>query len=255
MGQASTQEKGTKSSMMDADDDEILNNNNSKTTATTHHPTTSSTTSATSSNTVGSKNKINESIQIVSIEKENEEEYDYLVKVVLVGDYGVGKTSLAKKISQRGFTTQHQPTIGIDFVVCTLILNTKETVRLQLWDTAGQEKFKALASSFFRGADGIFVIADISEKSSFDRVPGFLEDGKKNCTDDVEFIFIASKTDLRSIGSSTQVLSEEDTKREFRKYDSQIPIIETSAKEDKNVEKALLTIIQRIYNKKKEAKK
>lgn len=82
-----------------------------------------------------------------------------------------------------------------------------------------------------------------------------MEDGKKNCTDDVEFIFIASKTDLRSIGSSTQVLSEEDTKREFRKYDSQIPIIETSAKEDKNVEKALLTIIQRIYNKKKEAKK
>ena len=146
MGNASTAEKGAKSSMFEGDDDEIINNStNSKqpNVATTSVPTTTS-------SSITSKNKINESIQIASIEKENEEEYDYLVKVVLVGDYGVGrfiyhdeilnniisswskfngpgKTSLAKKISQRGFTTQHQPTIGIDFVVCTLVLNTKET--------------------------------------------------------------------------------------------------------------------------------
>lgn len=94
--------------------------------------------------------------------------------------------------------------------------------------------------------------ADVSEKSSFERVPGFLSDGKKNCSEDVEFVFIASKVDLRLQKAS---LSEEETKLEFRKHDSSIPIIETSAKEDKNVEKALLTLMQRIYNRKKEAKR
>ncbi|KAG2393705.1 hypothetical protein C9374_007236 [Naegleria lovaniensis] len=248
MGQHSSSEKGTiGSAIMVGEDDDAPQQQQSNQTVTGGKGG-----ATTSSSGFVSKNKINESVQIVSIEKDNEDEYDFLVKVVLVGDYGVGKTSLAKKISQRGFTTQHQPTIGIDFVVCTLVLNTKETVRLQLWDTAGQEKFKALASSFFRGADGIFVIADVSEKSSFDRIPGFLEDGKKNCSSDVEFVFIASKIDLRT--QQLGVMTEPEAKNEFRKYDANIPIIETSAKEDKNVEKALLTIIQRIYNKKKEAK-
>ena len=87
MGNASTAEKGAKSSMFEGDDDEIINNStNSKqpNVATTSVPTTTS-------SSITSKNKINESIQIASIEKENEEEYDYLVKVVLVGDYGVGR--------------------------------------------------------------------------------------------------------------------------------------------------------------------
>ena len=102
-----------------------------------------------------------------------------------------------------------------------------------------------------------FTVADVSEKKSFDRIPGFLEDGKKNCTEDVQFVFIASKTDLRSSKSSVAndgIMSEVETRDEFRKYDPQIPIVETSAKEDTNVEKALLTLIQRIYDKKKQAK-
>ncbi|KAL9652250.1 hypothetical protein ABK040_011910 [Willaertia magna] len=204
-----------------------------------------------------SNSKINYDIKIESIKVDVEDEsYDFLIKIVLAGDFGVGKTSFSKYVSAKSFQTNHRPTVGIDFVTCTLTLNTKERIRVQVWDTAGQEKFSALSSSFYRGADAVFIFADISTPKSFERVPKLLEDARKNSNSNMEAIFLSSKKDLRLPNSSLKgdgIMNEEEVKNTFNNCDNSIPVIETSAKTGENIEQALLTMIQRVYNKKKVA--
>eukprot|EP01083_Nonionella_stella_P172877 594594_1 len=100
-------------------------------------------------------------------------EYDYLLKVVMVGDSGVGKSSLLKRFANRDFTGDYISTIGVDFEIKTLEIDGK-TVKLQIWDTAGQERFRTITSSYYRGAHGIIIVYDITDKESFDNVRQWL---------------------------------------------------------------------------------
>ena len=89
--------------------------------------------------------------------------YDYLIKLLVIGNSGVGKTNMLIKFCQNNFMTSHLTTIGIDFKIKTIIIG-KDKIRLQIWDTAGQQKFKTITQTYYRGAMGIVLTYSINER-------------------------------------------------------------------------------------------
>jgi len=96
-------------------------------------------------------------------------DYDYLFKLVLIGDSGVGKSCLLLRFADDNFTDSYISTIGVDFRFRTITID-KKTVKLQIWDTAGQERFRTITSAYYRGADGIIMVYDVTSSESFDHV-------------------------------------------------------------------------------------
>ncbi|KAJ8538363.1 hypothetical protein K7X08_014903 [Anisodus acutangulus] len=96
-------------------------------------------------------------------------DYDYLIKLLLIGDSGVGKSCLLLRFSDGSFTTSFITTIGIDFKIRTIELDGKR-IKLQIWDTAGQERFRTITTAYYRGAMGILLVYDVTDESSFNRV-------------------------------------------------------------------------------------
>ncbi|XP_075521952.1 ras-related protein RAB1BV-like isoform X2 [Primulina tabacum] len=98
-------------------------------------------------------------------------DYDYLIKLLLIGDSGVGKSCLLLRFSDGSFTTSFITTIGIDFKIRTVELDGKR-IKLQIWDTAGQERFRTITTAYYRGAMGILLVYDVTDESSFNNVVG-----------------------------------------------------------------------------------
>ena len=96
-------------------------------------------------------------------------EYDYLFKLLLIGDSGVGKSCLLLRFADDTYTESYISTIGVDFKIRTIQLDGK-TIKLQIWDTAGQERFRTITSSYYRGAHGIIVVYDTTDSDSFEHV-------------------------------------------------------------------------------------
>ena len=125
-------------------------------------------------------------------------DYDCFMKIVLVGSTGVGKSSVMLRFTDDKFNETYVNTIGVDFRFRTLILDGKR-VKMQLWDTAGQEKFRTMTSTYYRGADVIFLVYDITDKSSYDDVMNYWAKEVENNGPQVPFIvLIGTKKDLES---------------------------------------------------------
>lgn len=124
-----------------------------------------------------------------------ESDYKYLFKLILIGDSGVGKTSVLSRYLDEDIQENHISTIGVDFKIKTIVHNG-ETVKLLLWDTAGQEKFSAITKSYYRGSHGIIIIFDVTHKDSFTSIDKWMKKVKENASEDVEFIIIGNKCDL-----------------------------------------------------------
>merc|ERR1712006_60493 len=99
----------------------------------------------------------------------NTAEYDYLFKLLLIGDSGVGKSCLLLRFADDTYTESYISTIGVDFKIRTINLDGK-CVKLQIWDTAGQERFRTITSSYYRGAHGIIVVYDVTDRETFNNV-------------------------------------------------------------------------------------
>mmetsp|Transcript_44088 Transcript_44088/g.147020 ORF Transcript_44088/g.147020 Transcript_44088/m.147020 type:complete len:127 (+) Transcript_44088:66-446(+) len=99
----------------------------------------------------------------------SQQEYDYVFKLVLIGDSGVGKSCLLLRFADDTYTESHISTIGVDFKIRTIQLEGK-TIKLQIWDTAGQERFRTITSSYYRGAHGIIVVYDTTDAETFEHV-------------------------------------------------------------------------------------
>lgn len=127
-------------------------------------------------------------------------EYDYLLKLVLVGDEGTGKSSLMSRFCDSSFSPSYVATIGVDFKVRSVIVNTDDgatcTVKMQLWDTAGQERFSSITSSFYRGADAVFVMYDITSIDSFRKIHKWLKGCTDVCGTDLPGVLVGNKCDL-----------------------------------------------------------
>ncbi|KAJ4748660.1 Ras-related protein Rab-1A [Rhynchospora pubera] len=166
-------------------------------------------------------------------------EYDYLFKLLLIGDSSVGKSCLLLRFADDSYVDSYISTIGVDFKIRTVDLDGK-TVKLQIWDTAGQERFRTITSSYYRGAHGIIIVYDVTEMESYNNVKQWLNEIDRYASDNVCKLLVGNKCDL----VDSKVVATE-TAEAFA--DSLgIPFLETSAKESINVEKAFLTMSAEI---------
>jgi len=166
-------------------------------------------------------------------------DYDYLFKLLLIGDSGVGKSCLLLRFADNTYTDSYISTIGVDFKIRTLDIDGK-TVKLQIWDTAGQERFRTITSSYYRGAHGIIVVYDVTDKVSFNNVKQWLGEIDRYACQSVNKLLVGNKADL----VEKKVVDYNESK-EFA--DSLgISFLETSAKSAQNVEEAFLTMTRQI---------
>eukprot|EP00695_Tsukubamonas_globosa_P001376 TRINITY_DN239_c0_g1_i1.p1 TRINITY_DN239_c0_g1~~TRINITY_DN239_c0_g1_i1.p1 ORF type:complete len:205 (+),score=82.58 TRINITY_DN239_c0_g1_i1:147-761(+) len=166
-------------------------------------------------------------------------EYDYLFKLLLIGDSGVGKSCLLLRFADDTYTESYISTIGVDFKIRTIQLEGK-TIKLQIWDTAGQERFRTITSSYYRGAHGIIVVYDVTDMDSFNNVKTWLGEIDRYATENVNKLLVGNKSDL-----VTKKVVDTASAKEYA--DSLgIPFLETSAKNATNVEQAFLTMAAEI---------
>ncbi|MFX1509537.1 MAG: Rab family GTPase [Promethearchaeota archaeon] len=168
--------------------------------------------------------------------------FDYLFKVVLVGDAEVGKTSLTTRFAYGTFTDGYISTLGVDFIVKSLPLNNY-IVKLQAWDTAGQERYAGVRPIYYRGAKGALLVFDITMRQSFVNVDKWYDQIRKFSGNDVPIILVGNKIDL----VDSRVISTD----EVQAYAAQkgMPYFETSAKTDYAVNEVFQKLAEVILSK------
>jgi Ras-related protein Rab-1A len=166
-------------------------------------------------------------------------EYDFLFKLLLIGDSGVGKSCLLLRFADDTYTESYISTIGVDFKIRTVELDGK-TIKLQIWDTAGQERFRTITSSYYRGAHGIIIVYDCTDQESYNNVKNWLQEIDRYATDQVNKLLVGNKCDL----TTKKVVSTETAKAFADSLG--ITFLETSAKDATNVEKAFLRMAGEI---------
>jgi Ras-related protein Rab-1A len=166
-------------------------------------------------------------------------EYDYLFKLLLIGDSGVGKSSLLLRFADDSYLETYISTIGVDFKIRTVELDGK-TVKLQIWDTAGQERFRTITSSYYRGAHGIIVVYDVTDQESFNNVKQWLNEIDRYASEDVNKLIVGNKSDR-----ANEKVVDSLTAKAFAD-EVGIPFLETSAKSAINVEQAFMTMAAEI---------
>ncbi|KAJ3487087.1 hypothetical protein NLI96_g3773 [Meripilus lineatus] len=165
------------------------------------------------------------------------EGYDYLFKLLLIGDSGVGKVT--QLLKEDAFTDSYLSTIGVDFKIRTVEFEGK-TMKLQIWDTAGQERFRTISQAYYRGAHGIVIVYDVTDGESFENVKGWLTEIERHAQEGVKRLLIGNKSDL----AERKVVAYSVAK-EFAD-EKGIPFLETSAKTSTNVEEAFLALAKTI---------
>jgi Ras-related protein Rab-1A len=125
-------------------------------------------------------------------------DYDFLYKLIVVGSYGVGKSSMLKSYVDHSFDHFYLSTIGVDFKIKTIKKDNK-IIKLQIWDTAGQERFKSIISSYYKRSDAILLVYDITCKYSFDKIDDFVHDINQYCDQGIRHtILVGNKADLKN---------------------------------------------------------
>ena len=167
--------------------------------------------------------------------------YSYVFKYIIVGDSAVGKSWLLLQFTDKRFKSTHDLTIGVEFGSRTVQINDKY-IKLQIWDTAGQESFRSITRSYYRGSIGALLVYDITKRQSFENLQKWLEEMKENAYSKMTIILIGNKSDL----DNERQVSFEEGQAFAKEHD--LMFFETSAKAATNVEKAFLNITQTIYS-------
>ncbi|XP_068689905.1 ras-related protein Rab-8A-like [Montipora foliosa] len=165
--------------------------------------------------------------------------YDFLFKLLLIGDSGVGKTCVLFRFSEDAFNSTFISTIGIDFKIRTIELDGKK-IKLQIWDTAGQERFRTITTAYYRGAMGIMLVYDITNEKSFENIKNWIRNIEEHASSDVEKMVLGNKCDMED----RRVVSKERGTQLATEYG--IKFMETSAKASINVEEAFFTLARDI---------
>lgn len=168
-------------------------------------------------------------------------EPDYLIKIVLIGDTGVGKTNLLSRFSRNQFNPDSKSTIGVEFATKTLEIDGK-TIKAQIWDTAGQERYRAITSAYYRGAIGALLLYDISASLTFNSLSCWLKELRENADSNMVVMLVGNKCDLTETRAVT-----EDEGVEFAKS-KDLMFIETSARDSTNVQEAFTQLINEIVS-------
>lgn len=155
-------------------------------------------------------------------------DFDFLFKLLLIGDSGVGKSCLLLRFADDTWSDTYISTIGVDFKIRTITLDGK-VIKLQIWDTAGQERFRTITSSYYRGSHGIIVVYDVTDKTTFDNVRQWLQEIDRYAKADVSRYLVGNKADM----AEQRTVSYEAGASCAKSLD--IPFLETSAKNCDNV--------------------
>ncbi|KAG6411115.1 hypothetical protein SASPL_129189 [Salvia splendens] len=170
-----------------------------------------------------------------------DEECDYLFKAVLIGDSAVGKSNLLSRFARDEFCLESKPTIGVEFAYRNIRIADK-LIKAQIWDTAGQERFRAITSSYYRGAMGALLVYDTTRRSTFESLRKWLTELREFGSREMVVVLVGNKSDL----THSREVSLEDGQSLAQLED--LSFMETSAKENLNVEEAFLQMINKIYD-------
>merc|ERR1711878_249593 len=168
--------------------------------------------------------------------------YSYLFKYIIIGDTGVGKSCLLLQFTDKRFRADHNLTIGVEFGARLITMDGKQ-IKLQIWDTAGQESFRSITRSYYRGAAGALLVYDITRRDTFNHLTTWLDDARQHSSSNMVIMLIGNKSDL-------------EARRDVRKEEGEafarehgLIFMETSAKTAANVEEAFINTAREIYDK------
>ncbi|KAK6132783.1 hypothetical protein DH2020_033461 [Rehmannia glutinosa] len=181
-----------------------------------------------------------------SIEKENDmeladDDYDYLFKLVLIGDSGVGKSNLLSRFTRNEFSLESKATIGVEFATRSIRVEDK-IIKAQIWDTAGQERYRAITSAYYRGAVGALLVYDVTRHVTFENVERWLKELRDHTDQNIVIMLVGNKADLRHL----RAVSTEDVTAFAEREKTYF--METSALESMNVENAFTEALTQIYH-------
>mmetsp|Transcript_3417 Transcript_3417/g.4787 ORF Transcript_3417/g.4787 Transcript_3417/m.4787 type:complete len:211 (+) Transcript_3417:140-772(+) len=157
-------------------------------------------------------------------------EYDFLFKVLMIGDSASGKSSMLLRFSDNSFFESHICTIGVDFKIRSLHLDDNKIAKLQIWDTAGQERFRTITHTYYRHAGAVIIVFDLSNRTSFNSLPMWVQEARRFAPKHVQIILVGNKLDL---AASRQITMDEA--REFAASQG-FDYLETSAKMNTNID-------------------
>jgi len=166
--------------------------------------------------------------------------YDYLFKVVLIGDSGVGKSNLLSRFTRNEFNLESKSTIGVEFATRSINVDGK-TVKAQIWDTAGQERYRAITSAYYRGAVGALLVYDIAKHATYVNVTRWLKELRDHADSNIVIMLVGNKSDLKHLRAVPT-----DEAKSFS-TENGLSFIETSALDASNVESAFQTILTDVY--------
>ena len=164
--------------------------------------------------------------------------FQVLFKVVLTGDSGVGKTKLMQRYVHNEFHLDGSSTVGIEFAFRDVEINGK-TIRIQVWDTGGQERYRCITNAYYRRAAGVVVVYDIGNRRSFESVPRWVAEAKEKTEGDVPILILANKCDL---------MARQVSREEGRQQAAQLslPFFETSALDASNVTESFESLAKEL---------
>ena len=170
----------------------------------------------------------------------SEQEAQIVLKLLLLGDSSVGKTSILLKYISNKFDESSISTVGVDYMDKIIDYN-KFKIKLQIWDTSGEEKFRTITKNFYRNADGLLVVFDLTKKESYDHIRSWINEAKEN-NDKLKIILIGNKLDLKDERMVTIDVAKQFAEKNNLKY------IETSAKDGTNINESFQTIIDLLFD-------
>jgi len=174
--------------------------------------------------------------------------YDYIIRIILIGDCAVGKTAFAKKLMKDTFTPIYDATIGVDYSAKTIVLNNTDIIKCQIWDTAGQESFAPLIKTYYRDVGGIILMYDVNDRITYTNLKFWLNEINKNKPEwPISKLLIANKID-----SDNRSVSTEEGKQFAQ--ENGFSFIEISIKKEHDVSFALKELVENIYNQKEDNK-
>ncbi|CAK58803.1 unnamed protein product (macronuclear) [Paramecium tetraurelia] len=173
-----------------------------------------------------------------SLVKKAQDPYEQLMKVLLLGNSGVGKTQILLRYCDNNFKTGYMCTIGVDFKIKKLQVDEKN-VKMQIWDTAGQEKYQTLTQNFYKGAMGILLVFALNNKDSLRDIDKWMNQIKQHASENIIKVLIGNKADIKE-----RCISNEEAQSLAEKHG--IPYFETSAKDGTNVNEVFLQVAKLI---------
>ena len=174
--------------------------------------------------------------------KDDNKSFDMIFKIILIGDSGVGKTNLLSRYMNGTFSDSTKSTVGVE-LACKIVEINSTKIKIQIWDTAGEERYRSITSAYYKGAKGCLLVYSITDRRSFDNIDKWIEQLKGNSDEDLCIILVGNKIDIEDF---VDVKTEEGMEKA---KSLNIPFMETSALNNQNIDKVFQKLIEEVYEK------